>query len=165
VPRRITARYPGHMIHVDVKKVGRISDGGGWRAHGRASTQHRSAGRAKTAGAAGGYVFLHSAVDGYSRLAYTEALPDEKAATAISFFARAFFTAHGITRLSRVVTDNGSCYRAAAFTRSLFDVDRHQRTRSFTPRHNGKVERYQRIPPKNCSTPTPGPASTTAHQP
>jgi transposase InsO family protein len=92
-------------------------------------------------------VFLHSAVDGFSRLAYTEALPDEKASTAIGFFARAraFFAAHGIRRLTRVVTDNGSCYRAEAFTRSLFDVARHQRIRPFTPRHNGKVERYQRI--------------------
>jgi transposase InsO family protein len=145
--RPITARYPGHMIHVDVKKVGRIPDGGGWRVHGRGSDQHRGTDRAKTAGAAGGYVYLHSAVDGYSRLAYTEALNDEKAATAIGFFARAraFFTAHGITRLTRVITDNGSCYRAGAFTRSLFDVSRHQRTRPFTPRHNGKVERYQRI--------------------
>jgi transposase InsO family protein len=145
--RRITARYPGHMIHVDVKKVGRIPDGGGWRVHGRGSAQHRATDRAKTAGAEAGYVYLHSAVDGFSRLAYTEPLPDETAATAIAFFARAraFFTAHGITRLTRVVTDNGSCYRAAAFTRSLFDVARHQRTRPFTPRHNGKVERYQRI--------------------
>jgi transposase InsO family protein len=144
---RILARYPGHMIHVDVKKVGRIPDGGGWRTHGRGSDQHRATDRAKVAGARAGYVFLHSAVDGYSRLAYTEALPDEKATTAIAFFARAraFFTAHGITRLTRVVTDNGSCYRATAFTRSLFDVSRHQRTRPFTPRHNGKVERYQRI--------------------
>ncbi len=92
-------------------------------------------------------MFLHSAVDGFSRLAYTEALDDEKAATAVAFFARAraFFAAHGIRRLTRVVTDNGSCYRAAAFTRSLFDVARHQRTRPFTPRHNGKVERYQPI--------------------
>ena len=146
-PGRITARYPGHMIHVDVKKVGRIPDGGGWRAHGRGSGQHRATGRAKTAGAKAGYVFLHSAVDGFSRLAYTEALTDEKAPTAIGFFARAraFFRAHGINRLTRVITDNGSCYRAAAFTRSLFDVSRHQRTRPYTPRHNGKVERYNRI--------------------
>jgi transposase InsO family protein len=145
--RPITARYPGHMIHVDVKKVGRIPDGGGWRVHGRGSDQHRATGRAKTAGAKAGYVYLHSAVDGYSRLAYTEALADETAATAIGFFARAraFYRAHGITRLTRVITDNGSCYRAGAFTRSLFDVSRHQRTRPFTPRHNGKVERYQRI--------------------
>lgn len=146
-PGRIIARYPGHMIHVDVKKVGRIPDGGGWRAHGRGSDQHRATDRAKVAGARAGYVFLHSAVDGFSRLAYTEALTDEKAATAIAFFARAraFFHAHGIRRLTRVITDNGSCYRANAFTRSLFDVSRHQRIRPFTPRHNGKVERYQRI--------------------
>jgi transposase InsO family protein len=145
--RRIIARYPGHMIHVDVKKVGRIPDGGGWRSHGRGSAQHRASDRAKTAGARAGYVFLHSAIDGYSRLAYTEALPDEKAATAVGFFARAraFFAAHGILRLTRVITDNGPCYRATAFTRSLFDAARHQRTRPFTPRHNGKVERYQRI--------------------
>lgn len=145
--RRIVARYPGHMIHLDVKKVGRIPEGGGWRVHGRGSDQHRATDRAKAAGARAGYVFLHSAVDGYSRLAYTEALTDEKASTAIGFFARAraFFAAHGITRLTRVITDNGACYRATAFTRSLFDVTRHQRTRPFTPRHNGKVERYQRI--------------------
>lgn len=145
-PGRIVARYPGHMIHVDVKKAGRIPDGGGWRAHGRGSDQHRATDRAKTAGAKTGYVFLHSAIDGFSRLAYTEALTDEKAATAIGFFARAraFFAAHGINRLTRVITDNGSCYRSTAFTRSLFDVARHQRIRPFTPRHNGKVERYNR---------------------
>lgn len=144
---KIIARYPGHMIHVDVKKVGRIPDGGGWRAHGRGSDQHRAGDRAKTAGARAGYVYLHSAIDGFSRLAYTEALTDEKAVTAIGFFARAraFFAAHGINRLTRVITDNGSCYRAGAFTRSLFDVSRHQRIRPFTPRHNGKVERYNRI--------------------
>ncbi len=148
VPGKITARYPGHMVHVDVKKVGRIPDGGGWRAHGRASAQHRAAGRAKTAGARAGYVYLHSAVDGYSRLAYTEALGDETAATAIAFFhrARVWFAAHGIVRITRVVSDNGSCYRAAIFTRALAgaNVARHQRTRPYTPRHNGKVERYQR---------------------
>jgi transposase InsO family protein len=146
-PGKITARYPGHMIHVDVKKVGRIPDGGGWRVHGRGSDAHRAVDRAKTGGAKAGYVYLHSAVDGFSRLAYTEPLADETAKTAIGFFARAraFFAAHGIGRITRVITDNGACYRAAAFTRSLFDAARHQRTRPFTPRHNGKVERYQRI--------------------
>ena len=146
-PRRITARYPGHMVHLDVKKVGRIPDGGGWRAHGRESDQHRATDRAKTAGAPRGYIYLHSAVDGYSRLAYTEALPDEKAATAIGFLARAraFLAAHGITRITRLVTDNGACYRATAFSRTLAAVARHQRIRPYTPRHNGKVERYQRI--------------------
>jgi len=146
-PGKITARYPGHMIHLDVKKVGRIPDGGGWRAHGRGSDADRAAGRAKTKGAKAGYVYLHSAIDGFSRLAYTEPLANETAKTAIGFFARAraFFQAHGIGRITRVITDNGSCYRAAAFTRSLFDAARHQRTKPFTPKHNGKVERYQRI--------------------
>jgi transposase InsO family protein len=74
-------------------------------------------------------------------------LANETAKTAIGFFARAraFSAAHGIGRITRVITDNGSCHRAAAFTRSLFDAARHQRTRPFTPRHNGKVERCQRI--------------------
>ena len=103
--------------------------------------------RAKTRGAKAGYVYLHSAVDGFSRLAYTEPLANQTAKTAIGFFARAraFFQAHGIGRITRVITDNGSCYRAAAFTRSLFDAARHQRIKPFTPKHNGKVERYQRI--------------------
>ncbi|MGH8835221.1 MAG: helix-turn-helix domain-containing protein, partial [Actinomycetes bacterium] len=100
-PGRITARYPGHMVHLDIKKVGRIPDGGGWRAHGRGSAADRAAQRAKSkknGSARAGYVFLHSAVDGFSRLAYTEPLPDETAATTIGFFhrARTFFAAHGI---------------------------------------------------------------------
>ncbi|GAA4069994.1 hypothetical protein GCM10022214_26780 [Actinomadura miaoliensis] len=136
------------MVHVDVQKTGRIPDGGGRRARGRHSEQARLVARAKTAGARGGYVDLHSAVDGYSRLAYTEALPDEKAATAIGFWhrARAFFAAHGIMRIHRVITDNGACYHAADFTRALHATrTRHQRINPYTPRHNGKVERYHRI--------------------
>jgi transposase len=146
-PRRIIARWPGHMIHLDVKKVGRIPDGGGWRVHGRDSAQHRAVDRAKTAGARRGYVYLHSAIDGFSRLAYTEPLPDEKGATAAEFLARAkvWFAAHGIIHLHRIVTDNGSCYRSTDFTRIVGRRTRHQKTRPFTPRHNGKVERYQRI--------------------
>jgi transposase InsO family protein len=145
-PRTITACRPGHMIHLDVKKVGRIPDGGGWRAHGRGSDQAKAVQRSKNSGVKAGYVYLHSAVDGYSRLAYTEALPDEKAATAIGFThrAKAFFAAHGITRIERIVTDNGSCYRAADFA-TVLDGARHQRITPYTPRHNGKVERYNRI--------------------
>jgi transposase InsO family protein len=146
VPRRIVARWPGHMVHLDVKKVGRIPEGGGWRAHGRDSDHHRKTRRAKTAGARAGYVYLHSAVDGFSRLAYTEALPNEKARTAIGFThrARAFFAAHGITHIHRIVTDNGACYKAHDFATVLRGA-RHQRITPYTPRHNGKVERYQRI--------------------
>src|SRR5690606_18973551 len=80
---------PGDLVHVDVKKIGRIPDGGGWRVHGRGSAQHRAADRAKTAGARAGYVYLHSAVDDHSRLAYTEELLDEKGATAAGFWERA----------------------------------------------------------------------------
>lgn len=102
--QRIVARYPGHMVHLDVKKAGRIPDGGEWRAHGRGSEQARAAQRAKTGGAKSGYVYLHSAVDGFSCLAYTKPLPDEKAATIVAFLsrARAFFAAHGIHRVVRV---------------------------------------------------------------
>jgi transposase InsO family protein len=144
----ITARFAGHMVHLDVKKVGRIPDGGGWRAHGHGSVQHKKTRAAKKVGAGTGYVYLHSIIDGYSRLAYTEALSDERATTTIGFFhrARAFFAAHGITRIVRVITDNGSNYRAKDFTRAVLGcASRHQRTRPYTPRHNGKVERYQRI--------------------
>ncbi|GAA5034898.1 IS481 family transposase [Actinopolymorpha pittospori] len=156
-PGKITARYPGHMVHLDVKKVGRIPDGGGWRAHGRDSEAHGAARRAaakqrvrakKSGAGRPSYVFLHSAVDGFSRLAYTEHLPDETAATTIGFFhrARGFFAAHGINRIVRVVTDNGANCRAGDFARSTRAfVSRHQRTRPYTPRLNGKVERYQRI--------------------
>ncbi len=87
------------------------------------------------------------AIDGYSRLAYTEALDDEKAGTAAGFLkrAQAFFAAHGIHRISRLVTDNGSCYRAEEYAWKLTGVAKHQFIKPYTPKHNGKVERYNRI--------------------
>jgi transposase len=140
-PRKIVARWPGHIVHVDVKKVGRIPNGGGWRIHGRDSDQNRTVNRAKTAGAKGGYVYLHSIVDGFSRLAYTEPLTDEKGATAAAFLARAkiWFAAHGITHIHRVVTDNGACYRSGDFARIIGNKTRHQKTRPYTPRPRGPV--------------------------
>jgi len=138
---------PGDMVHVDVKKLGRIPDGGGHHIHGRASAQHRAAGRAKTKGARAGYVYLHSAVDDHSRLAYTEELADERGATAAAFWARAvrFFHRHGIRRIRRVLTDNGSCYRSRAFAMALVATrSRHKRTRPYRPQTNGKVERFHR---------------------
>jgi hypothetical protein len=134
-PRRVSARWPGHLVHVDVNKVGRIPDGGGWRVHGRRSERAKNADRLKKS-KRGGYVYLHSAVDGFSRLAYPEALPDERAVTAIAFMhrARAWFAAHGITHIERIVTDNGACYRADAFARALLG-SRHQRITPYTPRH------------------------------
>lgn len=145
-PQKITAERPGHMVHLDVKKTGRIPDGGGWRVHGKGSAEDKAVARAKKRGAKSGYVYLHSAIDGHSRLAYTEALPDEKAMTAVAFLdrARAWFAAHGITQIERIVTDNGSCYRAHAFADAM-GASRHQRITPYTPRHNGKIERYNRI--------------------
>ena len=144
---------PGDMIHVDVKKLGRIPDGGGWRVHGRGSARHRvgdpgrtARARKKTGGRAG-YVYLHTALDDHSRLAYTEELLDEKGTTAAGFWARAvkFFRRHGIQQIKRVLTDNGSCYRSLVFAAALAKTKtRHKRTRPYRPQTNGKVERYHR---------------------
>ena len=80
-PQSINAKRPGHMVHLDVKKVGRIPDGGGWRVHGEGSEKAKAVARTKTRGARTGYIYLPSAIDGHTRLAYTEALPDERAVT------------------------------------------------------------------------------------
>lgn len=145
-PQRIIAERPGHMVHIDIKKVGRIPGGGGWRVHGRDSPQARSVERAKRRGTRASYIYLHSAIDGYTRLAYTEALDDEKGATAGGFLdrAKAWFAEHGITSIERIVTDNGACYRSKVFAESVLPA-RQQRIKPYTPRHNGKVERYNRI--------------------
>jgi transposase InsO family protein len=144
--KAITAKHAGHMIHLDVKKVGRIPDGGGWRVHGKDSPEARAAARAKTHEARAGYAYLHSAIDGHTRLAYTESLENEQAATAVAFLnrAREWFAQHGIVKIERIITDNGACYRSAAFAAALNGAE-HRRTRPYTPKHNGKVERYNRI--------------------
>lgn len=144
-PQRIDARHPGYMVHLDVKKLGRIPDGGGWRSHGR-GTGPALAGKRGT-GARVGYTYLHSAVDGHTRLAYTESLEDEKAETTVGFWyrARAFFAAHGI-EIDRVITDNGNNYRSNLFNAAVTGLGhRHHRIRPYTPKHNGKVERYNRL--------------------
>lgn len=109
--KAITAKHPGHMVHLDVKKVGRIPDGGGWRVHGKDSPEARAAARAKTRGARAGYAYLHSAIDGHTRLAYTESLENEQAATAVAFLTRAreWFAQHGILRIERIIRCRRSC--------------------------------------------------------
>lgn len=141
---------PGQLVHVDIKKQGRIPDGGGWRAHGRGSVQDRKAGtardRAARAGAPGsrGYRYLHHAVDDYSRVAYSEILDDERKETAAAFWnrAHAFFANIGVT-VTAVMTDNGACYRSHAFAEALGDI-RHKWTKPYHPQTNGKVERFNR---------------------
>ena len=142
----IIAKHPGHMVHLDVKKAGRIPDGGGWRVHGKNSPEARAAARAKPRGTRAGYAYLHSAIDGHTRLAYTESLQNEQAATAVAFLnrAREWFAKHGIVKIERIVTDNGACYRSHAFAAALGGAE-HRRTKPYTPKHNGKVERYNRI--------------------
>ena len=99
---------PGELVHMDVKKLGRIPDGGGWRVHGQAATKASKHRRPKI-----GYDYVHSLVDDHSRLAYSEVLPDEKGPTCAGFLARAaaFFAAHGITRIERLMTDNAWAYK------------------------------------------------------
>jgi transposase InsO family protein len=150
--RRQVQRYerqrPGELVHVDVKKLGKVPPGGGHRIHGRSiGKQHSSlARRARKHTGASGYHYLHTALDDHSRLAYTEVLPDEQAATAAGFCRRAviWFAAHGVT-VERVLTDNGSCYRSRLWTGACHDLDiTPKRTRPYRPQTNGKVERFHR---------------------
>ena len=141
-PSRVVVRYererPGELVHVDIKKQGRIPPGGGWRVHGL----DRAAGSRRHRGL--GYDFVHAAIDDRSRLAYAEILPDERKETASEFMTRAlgFFAERGIT-VERVLTDNGSCYRSRPFARVLADAGvGHRRTRPYRPQTNGKVERF-----------------------
>ena len=102
---RYERERPGELAHMDVKKLGRIPHGGGWRARGRGIPRDRVNGP--------GFDYVHSLVDDHSRLAYSEILPDEKGITCAAFLARAidYFAAHGITRIERLMTDNAWAYR------------------------------------------------------
>jgi transposase-like protein len=105
-PQRYQRERPGELVHVDVKKLGAIPAGGGWRMHGRRADTHSSG---------AGYRYIHSALDDRSRLTYSEVLDDEQAETAAAFWARAvlWFTLRGVVA-ERVLTDNGACYRSRA---------------------------------------------------
>ena len=145
--------HPGDLVHVDIKKLGRIPDGGGWKVLGRQagdanSQAHRDPTRPRKVGGRPnlGYAFIHTAIDDHSRLAYSEILPDEQGPTAAAFWARAhaWFAACGIG-VRAVLTDNGACYRSRTFTDLLAGQHvRHRRTRPYRPQTNGKVERFNR---------------------
>jgi transposase InsO family protein len=150
VVRRMEPAACGDMVHIDVKKLGKIPAGGGWRMLGRTAGNHnswadKSSGRRSKRGyPLGGHHFLHTAIDGHSRLAYSELLSDERKETAAAFWIRAnsWFSECGIT-VRNVLTDNGSCYRSHAFRDVLGDIT-HRRTRPYRPQTNGKVERFHR---------------------
>lgn len=149
--RRTQHRYererPGDLIHIDVKKLGRIPDGGGWRLDGPDVIDHRS-GRPHRVG----FDYVHVAVDDHSRLAFVRVLPDEKGPTCAAFLteAAAFFASHGIP-VREVMTDNALNYRRSNHFRaalSLLDA-KHVLTRPHSPWQNGKAERFNRTLQEN----------------
>ena len=133
---------PGELVHVDVKKIGRIPDGGGWRAHGREMGKTSKQKKAKI-----GYDYIHSMVDDHSRLAYSEAHADEKGATCAAFLTRAaaYFASHGVS-IERVLTDNHFSYRKSTdFIDAVAAIGARQKfIKPHCPWQNGKVERYNR---------------------
>jgi transposase InsO family protein len=136
-PVRYERENPGDLVHLDVKKLGRIPDGGGHRTLGRAAgKKNRSA---------VGYSYLHSAIDDHTRIVYSEILDNEKKETAAGFWSRAnaFYSSLGIT-VTRVMTDNGSCYRSKLFNTTLGGQITHKYTRPYRPQTNGKIERFHR---------------------
>jgi transposase InsO family protein len=133
--RRYEREHPGDLIHIDIKKLGRFERVG-----------HRITGK-RTGNAtsrASGWEFIHVCIDDASRLAFSQILPDEKKESAVAFLkaAVAYYRSLGVTVL-RVMTDNGSCYRSKDFRKACNDLGlRHIRTRPYTPKTNGKAERF-----------------------
>jgi transposase InsO family protein len=143
-PNRYERRQAGELIHVDVKKLGRIR-GAGHRVTGTRSSQNKTRRHGKRTGVAG-WEFVHVCIDDATRLAYVEVLNDEKGLTAAGFLRRAvaFYAAHGIT-VARVMSDNGACYRSKIHAVACRALGlRHLRTRPYRPRTNGKAERFIR---------------------
>jgi transposase InsO family protein len=136
VPIRYVRDCPGELVHVDIKKLGKVPDGGGWRIHG---IENRGA-RQRV-----GYEFVHSMVDDHTRVAYAEVLDAEDGAACAGFMLRAahWFASLGF-RIDRVMTDNAWAYRrSGAFQAALAETGAvHKRTRPFRPQTNGKVERF-----------------------
>lgn len=139
---RYEREHPGELLHIDVKKLGRIPVGGGWRMLGRSTATRRAKGERRI-----GYDYLHAAVDDHSRVAYVEVHPDERGETAAAFLvnAAAFFAGQGV-RIRAVMTDNAMCYRrSVTFLGAMSRLDIHHVTiPPYRPRANGKVERFSR---------------------
>ena len=133
---------PGELIHVDIKKIAGIPDGGGWRVRGRGYRGEKSSEARRV-----GYRYIHTALDDRSRITYSEILDDEEGKTAAEFWLRAarWFQAIGITP-QRVITDNGGCYKSRAWLKACRKTRTTvKKTRPYRPQTNGKVERFHRI--------------------
>ncbi len=131
---RYEREHPGELIHLDIKKLGRFE------AEGHRVTGDRQAGRSRGAG----WEFVHVCIDDASRLAFSQILPDEKKESAVAFLlaAVAYYASLGVT-VARVMTDNGSCYRSHAFRKACAELGlKHIRTKPYTPKTNGKAERF-----------------------
>ena len=131
--RRYERARPGELLHLDVKKLGRILQVG-----------HRISGNRHVRGRAGGWEFVHVAIDDASRVAYSQVLPDEEALNAVAFLraAIAYYAGLGVT-VREIMTDNGSCYRSRHFAQTCRDLGLHHHfTKPYTPRTNGKAERF-----------------------
>jgi transposase InsO family protein len=149
--RRYERATPGSLVHVDVKKLGNIPDGGGWRYVGKKQgIKNRWATPDKPKSRRGdpnmGKAFIHSVLDDHSRVVYSEVHDDERKETAVAVLRRAafWFLARGVV-IEEVLSDNGSCYRSAAWREACHDLDiKHRRTRAYRPQTNGKIERFHR---------------------
>lgn len=141
LPVRYERERPGELVHIDVKKIGRIPDGGGWRLRGLASMleyKHQQPPRGRD--------YVHVAVDDATRVAFVEIFADEKATTCVAFLehARDFFASQGV-RVERVLTDNAMSYRQRLFPAAAAQLGiAHRRTRPYRPQTNGKAERFIR---------------------
>ncbi len=146
-PVRYERSRPGELLHVDVKKLGRIEGGAGWRVRGgRQHYKRRFTDAAGNVRHTVGWEYVHIAVDDYSRLAYAEVLPDQKATTAAGFLRRAarFYRRHGI-KIEQLLTDNGAAYIAVVHALACRRLGiKHLRTRPYRPQTNGKAERFIR---------------------
>jgi len=137
--RRYEREHPGEMIHLDIKKLGRI-DGIGHRITG----DRRGQSNRRARGEGLGWEFVHVAIDDNSRIAFAKVMPNEKKRSATAFLktALAYYESLGV-RVERVMTDNGSCYRSFAFRRACKRLGlKHVRTKPYTPKTNGKAERF-----------------------
>ena len=137
--RRYQREHPGELIHIDIKKLGRI-DGIGHRITGDRTRQSSRRGRGKGLG----WEFVHVCIDDASRIAFAQVMPDEKKESATAFLkaAVAYYQTLGVT-VARVMTDNGSCYKAFDFRDTCRDLGlKHIRTKPYTPKTNGKAERF-----------------------